>query len=304
MILVTGGSGHLGAELIPLLTSEGLPVRVFTRDPARARGLVGDVAQLVQGDARDPGGFQAALDGVDAVVSAMSGFGAGAPGPKAVDYEGNLKLIRAAEASGVRRFVLVSINGASADHPMELMRMKFRAEEALRASRLDWVIVRASAFMEVWAEIIGRPVVDAGKATVFGRGDNPINFNSAHDVAMFVKLALSDSRLSRTILSIGGAENLTFNQLVGDIERAAGRKAAVKHVPLPVMRLLSLLLRPIKPDVAGMIAAGVAMDTVDMSFDASELRRRFPQIQLTRMADVLARRLTSKPAAAVQEPSR
>lgn len=304
MILVTGGTGHLGAELIPLLTSEGLPVRVFTRDPARAQELLGDSAQLVEGDARNSGGFEVALDGVDAVVSAMSGFGAGAPGPEAVDCEGNLNLIRAAEAAGVRRFVLVSINGASADHPMELMRMKFRAEEALRASRLDWVIVRASAFMEVWAEIIGRPVVDSGKATVFGRGDNPINFNSAHDVARFVKMGLSDSDLSRTILSIGGPENLTLNQLVGDIERVAGRKAAVKHVPLPMMRLLSLVLRPIKPDVAGMIAAGVAMDTVDMTFDASELRRRFPQIELTRMADVLVRRLAPKPPVAAGESSR
>lgn len=304
MILVTGGTGHLGAELIPLLTSEGLPVRVFTRDPARAGGLVGDSAQLVQGDARNPQGFEAALDGVDAVVSAMSGFGAGAPGPKAVDRDGNLNLIKAAEAAGVRRFVLVSINGASPDHPMELMRMKFRAEEALRASRLDWVIVRASAFMELWAEIIGRPVVDAGKATVFGRGDNPINFNSAGDVARFVKLALSDTSLSRTTLSVGGPDNLTFNQLVGDIERVAGRKAVVKHIPLPVMRLLSLVMRPIKPDVAGMIGAGVAMDTVDMTFDASELRRRFPQIELTHIGDVLARRLASKPAVAVGESSR
>jgi uncharacterized protein YbjT (DUF2867 family) len=289
MILVAGGSGHLGVELVPLLTARGIPVRILTRDPDRARQRLGETPQFAKGDARSPNTLEAALKGVDAVVSAMTGFGPGAPGPRAVDYEGNLNLIRAAEAAGVRRVVLVSIHGATADHAMELWRMKHRAEEALQASKLDWVIVRPNAFMELWAQIVGEPIFKNGKATVFGRGDNPINFNSAVDVARFVELAVFDPGLSRTILSVGGPENLTLNQLVGQIERAAGRKAAVKHVPVPMMRLMSFVMRPLKPDVAAMIQGGIAFDTVDMTFDASDLRRRFPQIELTRMADVLAR---------------
>jgi NADH dehydrogenase len=289
MILVAGGTGHLGVELVPFLTARGIPVRILTRDPDRARQRLGETPQFAKGDARNPHTLEAAMKGVDAVVSAMTGFGPGAPGPKAVDYEGNLNLIRAAEAAGVRRFVLVSIHAATADHAMELWRMKHRAEEALQASKLDWVIVRPNAFMELWAEIVGEPIFKNGKATVFGRGDNPINFNSAVDVARFVELALFGPGLSRTILSVGGPENLTLNQLVGQIERAAGRKAAVKHVPVPMMRLMSLVMRPLKPDVAAMIQGGIAFDTVDMTFDAADLRRRFPQIELTRMADVLAR---------------
>jgi uncharacterized protein YbjT (DUF2867 family) len=304
VILVAGGTGNLGVELVPYLNARGTAVRVLTRDLGRARQRLGETPEFFLGDARNPETLEAALKGVDAVVSAMTGFGPGAPGPRAVDYEGNLNLIRAAEAAGIGRFVLVSMNGAAGNHPMELMRMKYRAEEALRASRLDWVIVRASAFMELWAEIAGAPIVKEGKATVFGRGDNPINFNSAKDVARFIELALSDPSLSRTILAVGGPENLTFNQLVGQIERAAGRKAAVKHVPVPMMRLMSLVVRPFNPGLAGMIGAGVAFDTVDMKFDASDLRRRFPQIELTRMADVLARQVAAKSSAAPAESSR
>lgn len=304
MILVAGGTGNLGIELVPYLAAQGIPVRVLTRDPDRARQRLGSTPQLAAGDARNPQSIAPALEGIDAVVSAMTGFGPGAPGPRAVDYEGNLNLIRAAEAAGVRRFVLVSMYGAAPDHPMELGRMKCRAEEALRASRLEWVIVRPNAFMELWAEIAGGPIIKEGKTTVFGRGDNPINFNSAKDVARFIELALFDPDLSRTILAVGGPENLTFNQLVGQIERAAGRKAVVKHVPVPMMRLLSVVMRPLKPDVAGMIGAGIAFDTADMSFDASDLRRRFPQIELTRMADVLARQVAAKSAAASAESSR
>jgi uncharacterized protein YbjT (DUF2867 family) len=296
MILVAGGTGHLGVELVPLLTARGIPLRVVTRELDRARKRLGATPEFVRADARSPQTLEAAVKGIDAVVSAMTGFGPGAPGPRAVDYLGNLNLIRAAEAAGVRRFVLVSMYGAAAGHSMELARMKYRAEEALRASRLDWVIVRPSAFMELWAEIVGGPIIKEGKATVFGRGDNPISFNSAKDVARFVELALFDPGLSRTILSIGGPENLTLSQLVGQAERAAGRKAALKHVPLPMMRLMSLVMRPFKPDVAAMIQGGIAFDTVDMTFDAADLRRRFPQIELTRMADVLARQVAAMTA--------
>ena len=303
MILVAGGTGHLGVELVRLLTARGIPVRILTRDPDRARQRLGETPQFAKGDARSLNTLEAALKGVDAVVSAMTGFGPGAPGPRAVDYEGNLNLIRAAEAAGVRRVVLVSIHGATADHAMELWRMKHRAEEALQASGLDWVIVRPNAFMELWAEIVGEPIFKNGKATVFGRGDNPINFNSAVDVARYVELGLFDPSLSRTILSVGGPENLTLNQLVGQIERAAGRKAAVKHVPVPMMRLMSFVMRPLKPDVAAMIQGGIAFDTVDMTFDASDLRRRFPQIELTRMADVVGRHRTAAPASTSAAPS-
>lgn len=304
MILVAGGTGNLGLELVSHLSARGNVVRVLTRDLDRAERRLGEAPELILGDVRSPQTLDAALDGVDAVVSAITGFGPGAPGPKAVDYEGNVNLIRAAEAAGVRRFVLLSMYGAAADHPMELARMKYRAEEALRASRLEWVIVRPNAFMELWAEIAGGPIVKEGKATVFGRGDNLINFNSAKDVARFTELALFDPGLSRTILAVGGPENLTFNQLVGQIGHAAGRKAVVRRVPLPMMRLLSLVMRPFKPDVAGMIGAGIAFDTVDMTFDASDLRRRFPQIELTRLADVLGRQQAATPEPISTEAAR
>jgi NADH dehydrogenase len=293
MILVAGGTGHLGTELIPNLVNRGIPVRVLTRDPDRARQRLGESPQFARGDVRKPETLREALEGVDTVVSAITGFGPTGPGPKAVDYEGNLNLITTAQAARVKRFVLVSMHGAAANHPMELARMKFRAEDAVRATPLDWVIVRPNAFMELWAEIVGEPIVKQGKATVFGRGDNPINFNSAKDVARFVELALFDSRLSRTVLDIGGPDNLTFNQLVSQIERAAARKSAVSHIPLPMMRLSSLVMRPFKPGLAGMIQGGIAFETVDMAFDATELRRRFPQVELTRMADVLDRKFAA-----------
>jgi len=297
MILVTGGSGHLGAELVQRLVERGTPVRVLTRDPDRARQRLGEAPEFVKGDARNLDTLAAALEGVDSVVSAMTGFGPRASGPKAVDYEGNRNLIRAAELAHVRRFVFVSMHGAAADHPMELLRMKHHAEELLRASPLDWVILRPNVFMELWVGIVGEPIVRQGKATVFGRGDNPINFNSAKDVARFAELALHEPSLSRTVLAVGGPENITLNQLVARIEQVTGRKAAVRHIPVPVMRLSSVVTRPFMPGLAGLIEAGIAFDTVDMTFDAAGLGRRYPHVELTGLNDVLRRTFASRSSA-------
>src|SRR5215472_1305799 len=62
--------------------------------------------------------------------------------PKSVDWLGNSNLIRAAERARVGTFILLSALGAAPGHPMELMRMKYRAEQELKSSRLAWTIIR------------------------------------------------------------------------------------------------------------------------------------------------------------------
>jgi len=181
MILVTGGTGHLGAELVAQLLDREIPVRVLTRSPERARRLLGERPEIVHGDVRDPRSLPPAQSGVDGMVSAMTGFGPGGDGPRAVDYVGNLHLIRVAEAQGVHRFVLVSVHGAAADHPMELMRMKHAAEDALRRMWLDWVILRPTPLMRLWVKIVGDPIVEHRTTSVFGRGDNSINLVAEAD---------------------------------------------------------------------------------------------------------------------------
>ena len=290
MILVAGGTGHLGAHLIPHLKAGGNHVRVLTRNRDRARHRLGDTAEFVEGDVRSPDSLETAVVGVESVVSAVTGFGPGGHGPRAVDYEGNRNLIRAAEAAGVRRFVLLSMRGASADHPMELARMKHRAEQALRASRLDWTILRPTPFMELWTGIVGDPIEKTGKTTLFGRGDNLINFIAERDVARIIELALVEPRFRRAVLDVGGPDNLSFNQLVRHLEAATRRTATVRHVPLPMMRLAALLTRPFRPDLAGMIEAGIGFDTGNMRFDPIEARSLLSPLELTSVVDVIGSR--------------
>lgn len=287
MILVAGGTGHFGGALVGMLTTHGLKVRVLSRRLRPSLPPATPDVQLVVGDVRDAVSLASALVGVETVISAVTGFGPGGDGPRAVDFLGNENLIAAAEAANAKQFILVSIHRARPDHPLELNRMKFLAEERLRKSRLNWTIIRPTVFMELWARIIGGSGTQKGKTTVFGRGDNPINFVSVGDVARFVHLALSDPLLRRTTLDVGGPDNLTMKNVGEILDRVHGRKAAVRHVPLPVMRIGALVMRPIRPDVARLIQAGVVMATEDMSFDPGDLYARWPEVSLTHLADVV-----------------
>ncbi|MDQ6601516.1 MAG: SDR family oxidoreductase [Chloroflexota bacterium] len=289
-ILIAGGTGILGTRVARLLTDHGRVVRILTRGPARAQHLAGDHVEVVAGDVRDFATLARAMAGAETVISAIQGFsGTGGDNPRTVDGEGNANLIRAAREAGAGHFILVSVQGAAPDHPMDLFRMKYRAEQDLRASGLTWTIIRPTASMETWAKIVGEPLMKTGATQLFGRGVNPINFVSADDVARFVNLAVTDPAMRGEVVEVGGPENLSMAQFAQTFEAVNGEVGKVRHVPLPMMQLMAVLLRPVKPTIARQIQAGVVMDTRDMTFDASETGRRYPAVAQTSLAGMVRR---------------
>lgn len=300
MILVTGATGTLGTRLVPLLREQNLPLRVLTRDPARAAALHGSGVEIVAGDVRDPRAVARAVEGIGTVIAAFHGFaGRGDENPRTVDWQGNRILIRAAREAGVERYILVSVHGAAPDHPMELMRMKWRAEEELRASGVAWTIVRPTAYMETWARLIGAPLLASGRTRVFGRGNNPVNFVAADDVAGVVAQAVTDPALRGRVVEVCGPENLSLRQVAATFATVSGRPGRVGAVPLPVMRVLARLLRPFHPALARQIQAGVVMDTTAMAVDVADAEGA----AATRLADVVRRADVEGGGAEMEHPS-
>ena len=291
MIAVTGGTGTLGRRLVSRLVEAGKPVRLLVRDGS----VVPQGVESIAVDLADPASLETALTGVDAVISAMTGFG-GARGtrPQTVDGEGNRNLVDAALAAGVKRFVLVSIRGAAADHPIDVYRMKHLAEAALTRSGLDWTIVRPTVYMETWGELLGAPVLAGRPTRVFGPGDNPVNFISADDVARILALILDDPASLRQAIDVAGPDNPSMMQVVTTFEELSGERARVQHVPVVLLRAAALLLRPISETGVRFAQAGLEMATRPMAGDASRTRARFPEIELTSFADYARRRVGSR----------
>jgi NADH dehydrogenase len=266
-VLVAGGTGRLGSLVVERLADRGLDVRVLTRDRARARHLEEAAREVVQGDVRDRASVDRAVGGVVTVVSAVQGFaGPGRVSPASVDRSGNANLVDAAARAGAD-VVLMSTVGAAPNHPMELFRAKYAAEEHLRASSAQWTIVRATAFVELWAEIMRRPIV-------FGRGTNPINFVSVPDVAAVVERAVVDRATVRgEVFEVGGPQDITFNDLAALLATVRGQPARVRHVPRWLLHGMASVSRQAR--------AAIAMDMIDMTFDARSARARFADLPLS-----------------------
>jgi uncharacterized protein YbjT (DUF2867 family) len=296
VILVAGGTGRLGTLLVDRLANRNLPVRVLTRERARAEHLASDLVTVETGDVRDPQSLAAATAGVDVVVSAVHGF----TDPHrnslaAVDRDGNANLIEAAKRAGAD-LVLMSTVGAAADSPMELFRMKHAAEQDAAASGVPTTIVRATAFLELWIDLINQTAARSGRPLVFGRGQNPINFVAVADVAAAVDHAVMDPTTRGKTLEIGGPDNLTFDQLAQAVQTAAGRPGTPRHVPPFMLRLMTNSIGHVKPELGRQARAALAMDRTDLTFDPTRLHQLYPDLPCTALADVLARNGTEHTA--------
>lgn len=310
MILVAGGTGLLGRDVVARLVARSMPVRVLTRDVAHGRHALGPLAdqvQLVAGDVRDASSLGAAVAGADTVVAAVQGFGGReAGGIAAVDRDGNRNLVRAAAAANVARFVLLSIHDASALDVLALGRAKAAVESELRETTMTPLVIRPTAYMETWAGIVGGPILATGRARVFGRGRNPINFVAAADVASMVEEVVADAHpvgsAGRTI-EVVGPEDLSFDEVVAGFATALGRPVPTSHVPLPMLRAMAIALRPIKPILAAQVAAAVVLDTTDRTArgvggDPATIRRGTTTFETVIAGFVAASRSATEPARA------
>jgi uncharacterized protein YbjT (DUF2867 family) len=153
MVAIAGGHGKIALLLGGLLAERGDTVRGLIRNPDQEGDLRAAAIEPVVCDLEGDGDVAAAVRGADAVVfAAGAGPGSGAARKTTMDLEGAVKLIDAAKAEGISRYLMVSAMGA-ADPPAEgsgaaddvfsaYLRAKAGADEALRASGLDYTIVR------------------------------------------------------------------------------------------------------------------------------------------------------------------
>jgi uncharacterized protein YbjT (DUF2867 family) len=149
-VAIAGAHGGIARRLTPLLVARGDRVRGLVRNPDHAADLRADGAEPVVCDleAAGPAEVLAAMEGADAAVfAAGAGPGSGAARKTTMDRDGAIRLLDAARAAGVGRFVIVSSVGAESppdgdDVFSVYLRAKAEADSAVAASDLAWTIVR------------------------------------------------------------------------------------------------------------------------------------------------------------------
>jgi uncharacterized protein YbjT (DUF2867 family) len=201
-VAIAGGHGQIALRLAKVLSQRGDETVALIRNPdhaedvrqAGAEPAVADLEHASEGDVAQ------AIAGSDAVVfAAGAGPGSGPARKDTMDYGGAVKLIAAAKQAGVTRYVIVSSMGANADAPGDdtfsvYLRAKGRADDAVRASGLDWTVVRPGGLTN-----------DAGTGRVNLGESAPRGQIPRDDVAAVLAAVLdSPNTIGRTMDLIGG----------------------------------------------------------------------------------------------------
>ncbi len=225
--MVTGGSGFVGSAVIRELVGRGYGVNALVnqKDLQIAEGDV----RSIKGGMFDGAAVAEAMIGCDAVMHLVGIIfekpSAGVTFEK-IHFEGTRAIVEGARRAGVKRFAQMSALGARADAVSEYHKTKWRAEEIVRGSGVDWTIMEPSMihgprgeFMVMEAKWARRKAAPFFFMPYFGKGAlglggsgliQPVYVN---DVARAFVDAIGNSKTIGKTYGLGGSEVLTWPQM-------------------------------------------------------------------------------------------
>lgn len=295
MLLLTGATGSIGSRLLPLLLERGEEVRCLVREPRRlgARRVDVQIALGDLGEMSDPYLVRQALRGVDTVIHLAASI-RDQPPKRIEELNGlaTVRLLRAAERSGVGSFHFFSAMDAEAAQRTRFFRAKWLAEQAVLSSPLRTTVFAPSIVYDhsdPWITLLRRfsflPVLP-----VSGEGQAEFQPIWAADVARCVVAALDRERGGDGTThryELAGPDRLTYDQMSDLVSRIAGRPRPLVHVPLPLVRAGLIALRSVFGEAVFATWEEAELMEVSMVSERGPADAQALGIEPRRMSDVL-----------------
>ncbi|MBT3341667.1 MAG: SDR family oxidoreductase [Gemmatimonadetes bacterium] len=260
-VLIGGSTGYLGGFVLREAKRRGHRVRALTRSKQKLLHVESEIDEVVVGQITEPDSLRGISEGMDVVISSI-GITRQKDGLtyEDVDFQANLNLLNEALASGVRKFVYVSLLHADQMRDLKIVEAKERFVEILRDSGVSYTVIRPNGFfsdMRAFSDMAKR-----GRVYLFGRGDFQINPISGRDVAARCLDAID---LDVEELSFGGPETFTHREIAEEAFSALGMDAKITCVPVSIGRAVLSTLRVITPvHIYGPVEFTVTVITRDM----------------------------------------
>ena len=303
LVLVTGATGYVGGRLVPRLLAAGHRVRVLVRDPARLQGREWlphvEVSTI---DVLNPVGLAEALSGVDVAYYLIHSMAKGR-GYRARDLAAASAFGRAAHLAGVRRLIYLGGLGDPRADLSRHLRSRQETGEALRLGgvpvtefRAAIVVGSGSISFEMIRHLSERLPVMICPRWVFTRVQ-PIGVD---DLLSYLVAALSVPASSGRVIEIGGADVLTYGDMMLGYAQARGLRRRLQPVPVLTPKLSSYwvhLVTPVPSHIARPLIEGLRSETV-VRDDAA--RQLFPQIRPVSYQAALRAALSGLAAGAVE----
>jgi uncharacterized protein YbjT (DUF2867 family) len=259
-VLVTGGTGVVGNAVVSALVRRGHEVRLFSRGAAEDVAAWPSSVEARPGNVTSPETVRGAATGCDAIVHIVGIVSETSPHAtfERVNVQGTRHVVEEAARAGVRRLVYISSLGAERGES-DYHRSKLAAEEVVRGSTVDWVILRVGNVYGPGDEVLSlllRMVRALPAIPVIDGGDQRFQPIWHEDAGEVVAQAVERPELSREVLEVAGPDVTTMNEVLESFSRITGREPA----KLPLPKLLAEL---------GLKAAGQV--GIDTPINASQL---------------------------------
>jgi len=256
-IFLAGASGFAGSRVLDDLVSAGHDVvalahserslEEIARSNPKAKAVKGDVA-----NADDM--LRAVPIGMDAIIylpGLLREFPSKGITFRKVHVDGVKNLLAAAKQSGATRWIQMSALGASQNGSTGYFRTKWEAEELVRASGLDWTILRPSLIFDDrqrhqhnFVDEIAKAIRMSPLVPILGDGKFLFQPVSLDDVSQTIVQSLSKPETIGKIYEIGGPEKITYIELVTRIAQAINSKKPPVQIPLLLISSFARLFGP------------------------------------------------------------
>jgi uncharacterized protein YbjT (DUF2867 family) len=238
-VLLIGGTGYVGDRMRYVLRDAGFAVRLLTRSEGDAHTREGFA--VARGDITNLESLITAMQGVDAVINLVALIKEkGDATFENINYKGSVNVVDAAKQAGVKRLIQMSALGAGDLPGYPYFNTKWRAENYVKESGLDWTIFRPSIvfgpgekeqFVGQMADLVKQapviPVVGDGKSRF-----QPIHLD---DLSSAFARALGDDQTVGQTLEVAGPEIVTYEEIIDECAAALGKKKRKAHVPVALM---------------------------------------------------------------------
>ena len=269
MILVTGGTGLNGSELLRVLSAKGVAVRALVRNPAKAEAIAAlPNVEIVQGDMAHPETLAAGMRGVDRAMLISSSD------PMMLDVQTNF--IDAASKAGVKHVVKLSGIMPELDSAFRFARMHGEIEKRLEASGMAFTHLRAGEFMPAYFRQV--PNITAKGAMFLPMEEARIASIDVGDIAEIAAKVLTGSGHEGKTYPLTGPQALTMTEVAEKLSTATGKTIRCVNVPPEAARQAQL-------------AAGMPPYLADALFELFAERRNGKEAKVWPDAQALLGRL-------------